>query len=124
MLSTEQKLDWDEKGFFIIRGFMPIEDCRAMHARVVEISRLNAAGERVPNVFVMPEKKPNPHARNPEDSVGKIFRLHRDPIFSKITARSDSRGIRIRTTSRSPRARRSESGWPSRKLRSTTDACT
>jgi phytanoyl-CoA hydroxylase len=84
MLSTEQKRDWDEKGFFIIRGFAPIEDCRAMHARVVEISRLSAAGQRVPNVFVVPEKKPNPLARNPEDSVGKIFRLHRDPIFKKL----------------------------------------
>jgi phytanoyl-CoA hydroxylase len=84
MLSTEQKRDWDEKGFFIIRGFAPIEDCRAMHARVVEISRLSAAGQRVPNVFVVPEKKPDPLARNPEDSVGKIFRLHRDPIFKKL----------------------------------------
>jgi len=84
MLSTEHKRDWDEKGFFIIRGFMPIADCRAMHARVIEISRLSAAGQRVPNVFVVPEKKPNPLARNPEDSVGKIFRLHRDPIFKKL----------------------------------------
>jgi len=84
MLSTEYRRDWDEKGFFIIRGFMPVEDCRAMHARVVEICRLNAAGQGVPNVFVMPEKKQNPLAKNPEDSVGKVFRLHRDPIFKKL----------------------------------------
>jgi hypothetical protein len=43
--------------FFIIRGFAPVEDCRAMHARVVEICRLNAAGQSVPNVFALPEKK-------------------------------------------------------------------
>ena len=84
MLSIEQRRDWDEKGFLIIRGFAPVEDCAAMHARVVEFCRMNAAGERVPNVFVLPEKKPNPLARNPEDNVGKVFRLHRDPIFKKL----------------------------------------
>jgi hypothetical protein len=84
MLSTEQKRDWDEKGFFIIRGFTPIQACAEMHARVVGICRLNAAGQIVPNVFVLPEKKPNPLAQNPEDNVGKVFRLHRDPIFSKL----------------------------------------
>jgi phytanoyl-CoA hydroxylase len=85
MLSIEQRCDWDEKGFFIIRGFasFPMAVCRAMHARVVEICRLNAAGERVPNVFVLPEKKPNPLAKNPEDNIGKVFRLHRDRLFKK-----------------------------------------
>ncbi|MGB9379012.1 MAG: hypothetical protein WCB16_00165, partial [Candidatus Binatus sp.] len=84
MLSNQLRREWNEKGFFIIRGFAPVEACREMHARVVGICRLNAAGERVPNVFVLPEKKPNPLARNPEDTVGKVFRLHRDPIFKKL----------------------------------------
>ena len=51
MLSIEQKRDWDEKGFFIVRGFAPAEVCRAMHDRVVEICRLDATGERVPSVY-------------------------------------------------------------------------
>ena len=84
MLSAEHKNEWNENGFFIIRGFAPVEDCRVMHARVVEICRLNAAGQNVPNVFVLPEKKPNPLAQSPEDNVGKVFRLHRDPIFKKL----------------------------------------
>src|SRR5260221_7655247 len=84
MLSIEHRRDWDEKGFFIIRGFAPVEDCRAMHARVVEICRLNAAGQSVPKVFVLPEKKPNPLAQNPEYNLAKDFRLHLDPIFKKI----------------------------------------
>ena len=83
MLTTEQKRDWDEKGFFIIRGFAPIAVCCALHARVVEICRLNAAGEPLPNVLVLPEKKPNTLAQNPEDNIGKVFRLHRDPLFKK-----------------------------------------
>ena len=82
-LSIEQKRDWDEKGFFIIRKFAPIAVCRAMHQRVVEICRLNAAGERAPNVLVLPENKPNTLAQNPEDNIGKVFRLHRDPLFKK-----------------------------------------
>ena len=84
MLSLEHKRTWDENGFFIIRGFMPLERCRAIHDRVVEICRLNAAGQQTPNTFVLPEKKPNPLARNAEDNVGKVFRLHRDPIFKKL----------------------------------------
>jgi phytanoyl-CoA hydroxylase len=83
MLTTEQKRDWDENGFFIIRKFATIEVCRAMYQRVVEICRLNAAGERIPNVLVLPEKKPNTLAQNPEDNIGKVFRLHRDPLFKK-----------------------------------------
>ncbi|HYR80084.1 MAG TPA: phytanoyl-CoA dioxygenase family protein [Candidatus Dormibacteraeota bacterium] len=83
MLSIEQKGDWDEKGFFIVRGFAPIAVCREMHERVVEICRLSAARDRVPNVLVLPEKKANTFAQNPEDNIGKVFRLHRDPLFKK-----------------------------------------
>jgi len=32
-LSEEQRRDWDEKGFFIVRGFAPIAVYRAMHQR-------------------------------------------------------------------------------------------
>lgn len=81
MLSADQKREWDENGFFIIRGFATHDACRAMHDRVVEICRTHAAGGKTPNVLILPEKKPNPLAKNPEDSIGKVFRLHRDPIF-------------------------------------------
>jgi phytanoyl-CoA hydroxylase len=84
MLSPEHRREWNESGFFIVRGMMPTERCRAIHERVVEICRLNAAGQHTPNTFVLPEKKPNPLARNAEDNVGKVFRLHRDPIFKKL----------------------------------------
>jgi len=52
-----------------------------MHQRVVEICRLNSAGERVPNVLVLRRRKANTLAQNPEDNIGKVFRLHRDPLF-------------------------------------------
>jgi phytanoyl-CoA hydroxylase len=84
MLSAERRREWDENGFFIVRGMMPIERCRAIHDRVVEICRLSASGQHTPNTFVLPEKKPNRLARNPEDNVGKVFRLHRDPIFKQL----------------------------------------
>src|SRR5260370_4437763 len=44
---------------------------------------MDAAGERVPNDLVLREKKANELAKNPEDNIGKVCRLHRDPLFKK-----------------------------------------
>src|ERR1022692_1570741 len=81
MLTPDQKSRWKSDGFFIVPTFESQARCRALHDRVVEIARLSASGFRVPNVLIVPEKKPNPSARNPEDEVAKIFRLHRDATF-------------------------------------------
>lgn len=83
MLSNERKREWDDAGFFVLRNFASISVCRAMLDRVIDLCRRNAAGERVADILVLPEKKPNPFAKNPEDHVGKVFRLHRDPLFKK-----------------------------------------
>ncbi|HUO06458.1 MAG TPA: phytanoyl-CoA dioxygenase family protein [Candidatus Binataceae bacterium] len=87
--TAEQQREWNERGFFIIRNFEDSEICSKMLARVIEISRLAAAGKSVPNVLVTPEMKPNELARNPEDRVSKIFRLHRDPLFKEFCERAD-----------------------------------
>ncbi len=83
-MTPEQRRAWESNGFFIIRGFESPGACRAIHERVVEIARLSAGGFRVPNVLVVEEKKPNPRAKNPEDKVAKIFRLHRDSLFKQL----------------------------------------
>ncbi|MGA7870012.1 MAG: hypothetical protein WCA22_03850 [Candidatus Binatus sp.] len=31
MLSIERKREWDERGLFVLRGFAPLEACRAIH---------------------------------------------------------------------------------------------
>jgi phytanoyl-CoA hydroxylase len=83
-MTPEQRREWERDGFFIVRGFESLDACRAIHDRVVEIARLSAGCFRVPNVLVVGEKKPNPRARNPEDKVAKIFRLHRDSLFKRL----------------------------------------
>src|SRR6266446_5176395 len=89
MLSAEQKREWNERGFFIIRGFADEALCRAMLDRVVEITRLDARGGHVDNVVVMPEKKENSEAREPEEFIAKVFRLHRDSVFKEFVERKD-----------------------------------
>lgn len=84
MLTPDQKNGWKSDGFFIVPAFESQSRCRALHDRVVEIARLSARGFRIPNVLIVPEKKPNPHARNPEDDLAKIFRLHRDAKFRAL----------------------------------------
>jgi hypothetical protein len=37
MLTTEQKRDWDENGFFIVRKFAPIAICRRADNLVHEL---------------------------------------------------------------------------------------
>jgi ectoine hydroxylase-related dioxygenase (phytanoyl-CoA dioxygenase family) len=55
-----------------------------MLERVVEICRLHAAGENSTRALGVPEAKPNPHARAPEDRISKVFRLHRDGVFEEF----------------------------------------
>ncbi|MGO9454725.1 MAG: phytanoyl-CoA dioxygenase family protein [Candidatus Binataceae bacterium] len=93
MFSLEQKAAWERDGFFIIRGFAHPHEHRALHDRVVEIVRTTAAAGNVPNVMVMPERRPNPLAINPEDQISKVFRLHRDPVFQRLVEDSRYCGI-------------------------------
>jgi hypothetical protein len=93
MLTSEQKTSWEKDGFFIFRGFESTNRCRSLHDRVIEIGRTSASGERVPNVLVVKERKPNPVAKNPEDGLAKVFRLHRDPVFKQLV--EDPRYVEI-----------------------------
>jgi len=69
---------WERDGFFIVRGAVDAEMCRAMHDRVVEIARSSGGGGMVDGKFVQPEARQNPSAGEAEDRVSKIFKLHRD----------------------------------------------
>jgi phytanoyl-CoA hydroxylase len=70
-LSAEQQASWTERGFFRIDGFAEPETCQAMLAKVVPES--NKAGLEV---------------AQPEDGVSKIFKLHRDRVFSDFAQSS------------------------------------
>ena len=83
-LSDEQRVSWEERGFFRIDGFAPASTCEAMLARVTEIVRDPALAASL-RVKVMAESnKAGVAVEHPEDGVSKIFRLHRDPVFAEF----------------------------------------
>src|SRR5215469_903285 len=84
MLTEAQQVSWETRGFFIVPQFAAHEVCPAMLARAIEIARLASAGNPPGRALVTAEAKPNPDARNPEDRVSKIFRLHRDGVFNEF----------------------------------------
>ncbi len=73
--------DWERDGFFVERGFAAPASCAAMLERVTELARACGGAGLADGALVMPEARPNPTARTPEERVSKVFRLHRDPVF-------------------------------------------
>jgi len=88
-LTDEQRESFERDGFCFVRRFAPEATGKEMLARVTELSREAKGAGLVGHSLVMPEAKPNPFAKNPEDRVSKVFRLHRDPIFRAFAERPD-----------------------------------
>ena len=91
MIDAAQRKQWDEDGFFTIRGFADPAVGDGMLERVVEISR-GAEGQVLSDgFFVLPEQNLANSvnaAADAEQRVSKIFRLHRDgPFRSFIESR-------------------------------------
>lgn len=84
MLTAAERASWRRDGFFVRRGFASAPTIRDMLARVVAICRDHAAGRDVTPALVLPEARGNPAAREPEDLISKVFRLHRDPVFERF----------------------------------------
>jgi phytanoyl-CoA hydroxylase len=82
VLGPTQRESWDERGYALVRGFATPEVCQAMLDRVVEVSRRDAARERLGEALVLPEARALPRAERPEQQVSKVFRLHRDTVFA------------------------------------------
>jgi ectoine hydroxylase-related dioxygenase (phytanoyl-CoA dioxygenase family) len=84
MLHEAQRKQWDEEGFFLVRGFADAAIGAAMLARVVEVSR-SADGQILHDGFVVtPEQNLASSveaAADAEQRVSKIFKLHRDGPF-------------------------------------------
>ena len=78
IISEKLVEQYRSEGFCRIDGFADQKVTAAMLDRVVTIARSRDAGSSV----VLPEEQPDlPASANPEDSVSKIFRLARDPVF-------------------------------------------
>jgi len=83
-LTTAERAAWERDGFFIRRAFAREPVLGDMLARAVAICRSYDAGENFTGALVVPEAKPNPLAREPEDRISKVFRLHRDGVFGEF----------------------------------------
>jgi phytanoyl-CoA hydroxylase len=83
-LTDTQHRSWSEQGFFRIAGFAPATTCDAMLARVTEIVRDDALAYHVGARVLLENNKSGVAISNPEDAVSKIFRLHRDGVFSSF----------------------------------------
>jgi ectoine hydroxylase-related dioxygenase (phytanoyl-CoA dioxygenase family) len=73
-------------GFFTVEAFVGPEVGQAMLDDVVGIVRSDAAGERVEHALVLPEAQPGfaDGKAQPEDTISKVFRLHRRPAFASF----------------------------------------
>jgi ectoine hydroxylase-related dioxygenase (phytanoyl-CoA dioxygenase family) len=72
---------FERHGFVRLEGFASQATCDAMLERVVEIARERAAGTNGPEL-VLPEANLVGRGGPPEELVSKVFKLHRDPVFS------------------------------------------
>ncbi len=88
-LTDQQRESFERDGFWFVRRFASEATGKEMLARATELSREAKGAGLVGRSIVMPEAKPNPFAKNPEDQVSKVFRLHRDPIFRAFAERAD-----------------------------------
>ena len=76
---------WERDGFFIVPGFASRDRVAAMEARVVEMARAQAAGEAIGDSLVLAEDKLRAQAELPEESLSKLFRVHRqEPVFREF----------------------------------------
>ncbi len=84
MLTQEQFSSWQTNGYFRVSSFATAEVCDAMRARVIELSRLAAAGHDISPTFVMPEANLRGREAAPEALLSKMFKLHRDTVFHEF----------------------------------------
>jgi ectoine hydroxylase-related dioxygenase (phytanoyl-CoA dioxygenase family) len=86
MLGAEARASFEERGFFILRGFASRDVADAMTARIEALAREAAAGTDVGPAYVMAEPKLVSPARRPEKQVAKVFKLHRqEPVFAAFS---------------------------------------
>jgi ectoine hydroxylase-related dioxygenase (phytanoyl-CoA dioxygenase family) len=80
--AEERRQRWQRDGFYVLPGFAPEATCRAMRERAIEIARKAGGAGRVGHALVVPEARPDPRARSPEERVSKVFLLHREAPFA------------------------------------------
>lgn len=83
-LTDEHRAEWDERGFFIVRGFATATQLEAMVDRVTELARREAAGAERPDLHITMEGVLADPA-TPEEGIAKIFRVMRtEEVFREF----------------------------------------
>ena len=83
-ITDEQRDSWNRNGFFRVAGFSNADVCKAMLDRVVALARASAGGADISPALVLPEANLQRASGDPEATVSKIFRLHRDMVFNEF----------------------------------------
>jgi ectoine hydroxylase-related dioxygenase (phytanoyl-CoA dioxygenase family) len=96
--------DWEQNGYILLRKAIEPALCQAMLDHVVDFVRTHQPDSSNVEAFtapdkstvyvaegsiIIPESKPNPVARNPEDSLSKVFNLHRREPFHSFVQRPE-----------------------------------
>lgn len=97
MDAAERRRAWNEQGFFIERGLVPVADATAMEDEVIARIRANPPedhpGETLyaagPNYAIFPEKVPSPTAVNAEDKIAKVFNCHAEGVAREVAERRE-----------------------------------
>jgi ectoine hydroxylase-related dioxygenase (phytanoyl-CoA dioxygenase family) len=85
VLTPEQRADWEKNGFIRVEGFAMPSTCQRLLDRARAMAQEADAGQSLGDAYVVPESKLVESAKNPEDRVSKLFRVHRcEPVFSEL----------------------------------------
>lgn len=80
VIQHTQLEQWATDGFFIVPGMFDDAECAALVAEAIDVAR-NGIHDANPPLIVVPEGHVRAGATEPEESVAKVFRLHRHPPF-------------------------------------------
>ena len=82
-ISPQQKKSWNEEGFILLKGFCSEKFCDDLNQEVIEIIRSIIKEEdgfshayAGNGHLAIREMKPNKEAKNIEDEISKLFRIH------------------------------------------------
>ena len=95
-ISKEQKKSWNEEGYILLKGFCSEEFCDELNQEVIEIIHSIVKKEdgfshayAGNGHLAIREMKPNQNAKNIEDEISKLFRIHSTGSFKDFIYRED-----------------------------------
>lgn len=89
MTTVAQMKSWNDVGFFLVKGFAPQSVLDEMLDTAVELCKATGGDGLHGDIIVQPEQVHVGKGLPPEDSVAKIFRVHRqEEVFRKFCSSS------------------------------------